>query len=235
MTKSPFLKLQNGEILHVGDIKHTTQGELTIQKFSYGFDIASRTSIINHLIHKYKLDHYLEIGVRDGRNFEKIFINKKIGVDPYPKKKINNLYEITSDEFFNKNKDFFDIIFIDGLHLEYQVDKDIEASLKFLSKDGFIILHDCNPPTEFHQRENFLVDDKYPPWNGTVWKSFAKLRMINSNLMMCCVNCDWGVGVIQKGKSNIFNSAEKLNYNFLDKNRIDLLNLISVNYFINNY
>jgi len=87
MNKSPFLKLQNGEILHVGDIKHTLQGELTIQKFSYEFDIASRTSIINHLIHKYKLDHYLEIGVRDGGNFDKIFINKKIGVDPYPKKK----------------------------------------------------------------------------------------------------------------------------------------------------
>ena len=87
MNKLPFLKLQNGEILHVGDIKRTTKGELTIQKFSYGFDVASRTSIINHLIHKYKLDNYLEIGVRDGRNFDKIFINKKIGIDPYPKKK----------------------------------------------------------------------------------------------------------------------------------------------------
>jgi len=87
MNKSPFLKLQNGEILHVGDTKHTLQGELTIQKFSYGFDIASRTSIINHLIHKHKLDNYLEIGVRDGRNFDKIVINKKIGIDPYPKKK----------------------------------------------------------------------------------------------------------------------------------------------------
>ena len=87
MNKSPFLKLQNGEILHVGDTKHTLHGELTIQKFSYGFDIASRTSIINHLIHKYKLDNYLEIGVRDGRNFDKIFINKKIEINLNLKKK----------------------------------------------------------------------------------------------------------------------------------------------------
>ena len=101
--------------------------------------------------------------------------------------KQNLSFNCTSPEFFNKNKDFFDIIFIDGLHLEYQVDKDIEGSLKFLSKDGFIILHDCNPPTEFQQRENYEVDGKFPPWNGTVWKSFAKLRMTNSNLMMCCV------------------------------------------------
>ena len=59
--------------------------------------------------------------------------------------------------------------------------------------------------------------------------------MSNSNLMMSCVDCDWGVGIIKKGKSKIFNSSEKLNYSFLVKNRIDLLNLISVNYFINNY
>ncbi len=59
--------------------------------------------------------------------------------------------------------------------------------------------------------------------------------MTNSNLMMSCVDCDWGVGIIKKGKSKIFNFSEKLNYNFLEKNRIDLLNLISVNYFINNY
>ena len=121
------------------------------------------------------------------------------------------------------------------MHLEYQVDKDIEASLKFLSKDGFIILHDCNPPTEFHQRENYEVDGKFPQWNGTTWKSFAKLRMTNSNLIMCCVDCDWGCGIIKKGKSKIYNSSGELNYNFLAKNRIDLLNLISVNYFINNY
>ena len=63
MTTEPFLKLNNGEILNVGDIKKTIQGELTIQKFSHGFDLASRTSIINHflivdqkqtLIHKYQ-------------------------------------------------------------------------------------------------------------------------------------------------------------------------------------
>ena len=47
-------------------------------------------------------------------------------------------------------------------HLEYQVDKDIDESIKFLSKDGFIILHDCNPPSEFHQRENYEINGKFP-------------------------------------------------------------------------
>ena len=235
MNNKSIIELKNGETLSIGDSKQTLKGELTMQKFSYGVDLASRTSIINHLIYKYKLSKYLEIGIRDGRNFNKININKKIGVDPYPITEIKNLYKNTSDDFFKLNKEFFDIIFIDGLHLEHQVDKDIDKSLKFLSKDGFVILHDCNPPTEFHQREKYEINGKFPPWNGTIWKSFAKLRMTNSNLTMYCVDCDWGVGVIKKGKSKIFDSSEKLTYDFLSKNRIELLNLISVNYFINNY
>ena len=142
MITKPFLKLNNGEILNVGDVKKTIQGELTIQKFSHGFDLASRTSIINHLIHKYSFNNYLEIGVRDGRNYEKIIAKNKIGVDPYPTKNITGLYKLTSNEFFKINKMKFDLIFIDGLHLEYQVDNDIKECLNILSSNGFIVMHD---------------------------------------------------------------------------------------------
>ena len=235
MQKLPHLKLTTGEILNVGEVKHTSQGELTIQKFFHGFDIASRTSIINHLISKNNLNNYLEIGVRDGRNFDKIKIKNKTGVDPHPIKKIINIHKLTSDDFFKINNNYYDIIFIDGLHLENQVDKDIEGSLRFLSENGFIIMHDCNPPTEFHQRENYEINGKFPPWNGTVWKSFAKLRMTNSNLDICCVNCDWGVGIIKKGNSKTFNFTKHLNFDFLNKNRVKLLNLISVDDFIKKY
>ena len=235
MNSLPFLKLNNGERLNVGDVKRVVNGELTLQKFSHGFDIASRTSIINHLIKKYDLKNYLEIGVRDGRNFTKIISKHKTGVDPHPTKIMDNVYKMTSDNFFKINNNLFDIIFIDGLHLEQQVDKDIKNCLKFLSKKGFIIMHDCNPPTEFHQRENYEVDGKFPSWNGTVWRSFAKHRMNSSYLDLCCVDCDWGVGIIRKKKSDIFKKKNKLNFNFLNQNRKELLNLISVNKFIKNY
>ena len=235
MNTLPSLKLSNGETLNAGDVKRVVNGELTIQKFSYGFDIASRTSIINHLINKYLLSSYLEIGVRDGRNFHKINAKYKTGVDPQPTQNINGLYKMTSDEFFKKNINFFDIIFIDGLHLEHQVDKDIEGCLQVLKKNGFIIMHDCNPPTEFHQRENYEINGKFPPWNGTVWKSFAKLRINNSDLDLCCVNCDWGVGIIRKKPSINFNKSGNLDFNFLNKYRTKLLNLISVSKFINDY
>ena len=35
MSTEPYLKLNNGEILKVGDVKKTIQGELTIQQFSH--------------------------------------------------------------------------------------------------------------------------------------------------------------------------------------------------------
>jgi hypothetical protein len=235
VNKIPFLKLNNGEILQARDVKKTINGELTLQEFSYGYDIASRTSIINHLIHKYKFNNYLEIGVRDGRNYDKIIIKNKTGVDPEPTKEINNLKKVTSDVFFENNKEFFDIIFIDGLHIEQQVDKDINNSLNFLSNDGYIVMHDCNPPTEFHQRESYEVNGKFPPWNGTVWKSFAKLRIHNKDLQLCCVDCDWGVGIIRKKNSENFKTKKILDYDLLDKNRKELLNLMSVSFFLNNF
>ena len=124
--KFPFIKFPNGEILYPRDVIKKEYGELTFQKFSHGHDIGSRSAIINHLIHKNKLKYYLEIGVRDLKNFNKIMVSHKLGVDPLPIKKDRRVITTTSDEFFSKNVKFFDLIFIDGLHLEHQVDKDIK-------------------------------------------------------------------------------------------------------------
>ena len=93
----------------------------------------------------------------------------------------------------------FDVIFIDGLHLAEQVERDIDNSLNILKNDGFIVLHDCNPPTEWHCRESY--DFHFSPakgsWNGTVWKSFLNKRF-DKSLRCCCIDIDWGVGIISK-------------------------------------
>lgn len=87
----------------------------------------------------------------------------------------------------------FDLIFIDGLHLEEQATKDIHNSIDFLSENGYILLHDCNPPTKWHAREKYY--DKSTPagphWNGSTWKAFVKFRKIN-NYYSCCIDTDWG-------------------------------------------
>lgn len=188
----------------------------------------NRTDIINYLIQKNKYKSYLEIGIRNPKdNFDLIKIGHKDGVDPAG----NCNYPMTSDEFFEKisNSLKYDIIFIDGLHLEYQVDKDISNSLKHLNTKGTIVLHDCNPPDYKYQIETY---DKNSAWTGTVWKSYAKLRISSPNLKMYVVDTDWGVGIIQRGSQELFKTKTILNYEFLEKNREELLNLISPKKFI---
>ena len=58
---------------------------------------------------------------------------------------------MTSDEFFSQNKETFDLIFIDGLHIHEQVLKDIDNSLNVLNENGVILLHDCLPAKIWHQ------------------------------------------------------------------------------------
>ena len=198
-----------------------------------------RYDIINHLINECGYIDYLEIGVRDHRNFKKINCFNKIGVDPNPRKPCTHM--VTSDYFFENiiNKDdMFDIIFIDGLHLEEQVDKDVKNGLKHLKEGGVIVLHDCNPPTEWHTRpiEQFL-NEPYSDWNGTVWKSMVKARMIDG-AFTCVVDTDWGCGIIKPTKKNkncnkqSHNLNDTLKWEYFNLNRENILNLMQPSEFL---
>lgn len=187
----------------------------------------TKTDIINYFIEKNKYKSYLEIGVKNPKtgNFNNIKIKNKLGIEPNPVITQDNILICTSDFFFIKNKLKFDIIFIDGLNIEMQVDKDISNSLDSLNDSGIIILNGCNPPSIKHQKEQIGVDGY-----GTIWKSYAKLRMTRDDLSMFVVDTDMGVGIIIKGTQELF-PLNKLNYDLLEKNRVKLLNLISVNTF----
>jgi len=199
-----------------------------------------RITIINDLITKYNFKSYLEIGVRNTFEcFDLINCEVKDSVDPGFENHINNVkYKLTSDEFFkqldssslDKDSNYkWDIIFIDGLHLSYQVERDITNSLNHLSENGIIVVHDCNPPTLHHAREDYSNHDTPAMgiWNGTVWKSFYKLRCTNPNLDMCVIDCDWGVGLIKRGSQKLCNDKnEYYEFSIFDKNRKSSLNLI---------
>lgn len=190
-----------------------------------------RWEIINRIIKRYDFKNYLEIGVCDPRwCFDRIQCENKDSVDPGVEFSDNPVkYQMTSDEFFDTipaNKKW-DVIFIDGLHLAQQVIKDVYNSLKHLSPNGFILLHDVNPPNVWMQRENYSIDGFNYPWNGTVWKAFYALRITRPDLSMCCVDTDWGVGVIRRG-DQILAPADNTfyDYNQFSKNRKEYLNLI---------
>jgi hypothetical protein len=188
-----------------------------------------RTDIINHLIKKNNYKRYLEIGVRNpDENLNKITVEHKDGVDPAG----NCNYPIPSDDFFNQlDIDVkYDIIFIDGLHLGYQVEQDITNSLKHLNQGGTIVMHDCSPIKEEHQVEEYVVGKT---WNGTTWKAYVKFRMTDENLSMCVVDTDHGVGIIKKGKQTLYPKSDVLNFKLLDENRKEILNLITPEKFLN--
>ena len=201
----------------------------------------SRTTVINFLLSLQKNDTcYLEIGVRKPEdNFNHIRANKKYSVDPGIMYKPNPVdFKMTSDVFFQKlaqneildSNIRFDGSFIDGLHLAEQVDRDVENAFNYLKEDGFIVLHDCNPPSEGHAREN--LDYRDTPagdnWNGTTWKAFLKWRC-DPSVYSCCIDSDWGIGILSK-KHPIGKNKNSVNTFFefydLDKNRKEYLNLI---------
>ena len=196
-----------------------------------------RWDIINYLIKQNNYLNYLEIGVRDPNDtFNRINIEHKDGVDPISQGPEIN-YPITSDEFFKSIKEHtdikYDIIFVDGLHTHKQALMDIKNSLEHLKKDGCIVIHDCNPPTEWHQRPEKDYNG-HGAWNGTVWKAFVELRCTYANLEMYVVDTDWGCGIIRFGHQKIWECDipdNCLKYSYLETNRNELLNLINIQKF----
>tara|TARA_B110000285_G_scaffold77648_1_gene89397 strand:- start:1809 stop:2480 length:672 start_codon:yes stop_codon:yes gene_type:complete len=151
----------------------------------------SRLDLIKRAITKNNYQAYLEIGCDDDKIFNSINI-KKIGVDPFS----GGNFRGTSDEFFLQNKNKFDCIFIDGLHIYEQVKKDILNSIDCLSANGIIILHDCLPQTISAQavpRYRYL-------WNGDVWKAVVEARTWNQ-VNTVTVLVDQGVSIIKKNKN----------------------------------
>lgn len=199
-----------------------------------------RYDIINYLIEKNSYKMYLEIGVEDGDAISKVQCETKHGVDPASKCATHHM---TSDDFFlNLPSDvMYDIIFIDGLHVEEQVDRDIANSLKHLAPGGIIVVHDCNPPTEWHQRSyEEALQNGCRLWNGTVWRSMAKLRGSRRDLEVRTVNTDWGCGLIRPSPNTTYGEQlielpYDITYQWLCDNRSQVLNLIDARQFYELY
>ncbi len=134
--------------------------------------ITHHTQLLQALIDKYGLKSYLEIGVQNpANNFDKIVCKIKQGVDPEVKD-TPHIFKLSSDFFFKLQLDNlserikFDLIFIDGLHHADQCKRDFENSLRCLSDNGFIVIHDVLPENE----EGTLVPRQTKMWWGDVYK-----------------------------------------------------------------
>jgi len=210
----------------------------------------TKVDFINSLI---KLDsNYIEIGVRNGENFFAIQSKNKIGVDPnyffskrfYIKSLLKSynwnykMYQKTSNEFFENEaviiykKKNIDIAFIDGLHTYEQSLCDALNCLKYLSHDGYIIFHDCNPLTA--EAASPQIPHGAINWNGDVWKAIHHLRKYKNYFECFTLDFDEGIGVLRIINSNYFEIIDEivpdaqikgLTYDNLVSNRQDLIGL----------
>lgn len=177
---------------------------------------------------------FIEIGVDNPSNtFNNVMATHKIGVDPYMDdtgchvwnernreflmEGIHGVFvKKTSDQFFDSvsHKLNADVIFIDGLHTEEQVDRDITNSLSIIHQLGIILIDDVLPTRPGHVRMPPLPGSE---WMGTVFRSFWKMR---NRPFLTGVVKECGVGFVIPSSSN--KDAE------LNSERLPAVDLLSV-------
>lgn len=191
----------------------------------------NRLQLIQFLMKQKKLANYLEIGVFSGHTFFKIKSKFKIAIDPdfrfgllrksgktilNPYNLYNKYFQKTSDDFFKEDapglfsQKKIHIALIDGMHEYSFALRDVENTIKYLSGDGVIIIHDCNPKTETAGStfEEWAKKGSIGIWNGDVWKTILHLRCLRDDINVFVLDCDHGLGIVTKGKPE-----NKLNYN----------------------
>lgn len=185
----------------------------------------NRVSLILKGISLFSLEcvKYLEIGCFNDEVFNSVPLLKhqKVGVDPQK----GGTLRLTSDTFFLKNKDKFDIIFIDGLHHYEQVRRDIINSINSINSNGIIFIHDMLPESEISSkvpRQKFTSN-----WNGDVFRVIFDL-LDNDNLVFNIVNIDFGVGIIKlknNGKINLGENNHDYDHFIKNKSKLPIISL----------
>ena len=115
-------------------------------------------------------------------NFELIEENFDLNTSFYQSNKTLFKHKMTSNEFFKKNRKYFDLIFVDGDHSSDQVKVDLINSWNILKNGGYLILDDYmwwfykdlkkNPSTPINNfiKENISNISKLNIWHQVIIK-----------------------------------------------------------------
>jgi Methyltransferase domain len=157
----------------------------------------------------------------------------------------------TSDDFFAKADatELFDVVFIDGLHTYAQSLQDVLNSVEKLNDNGVIVMHDCKPPhlgaacpanslqeaEEMQQNEATKTPGWTGEWCGDVWKTICYLRSHRQDLKVFVLDCDYGLGIVVKGKSDdrldlSKEALDAMGYEEIINGNYNFLNLKNENY-----
>ncbi len=182
-----------------------------------------RDDVINYLLEEkfQKNCKYLEIVFDLNQTFSKIVNNNKIGIDPV---RGGNL-KLSSKEFFeNYNKEFFDVVFIDGSHLIEDVYYDTVQAIKNLNLGGYILLDDVLPNNNLNTFRKRLTlhsfQDAYKILFFISSLSFVDLYLLP---------CDHGMALIKLTDNPI---EEELDFDFIDINFDSYIEFLNNNNFV---
>ena len=190
--------------------------------------------IFNKVIVKRGYTRYLEIGLSNCTCFHNVECELKHGMDP-------NSYEVTSgqgwqifekttsDKFFETCNQEYDVVFIDGDHECNQVLRDIDNSIKHLSPNGIIFIHDTKPHTELMQRSpmpHYTELCERGLWTGDVWKAIAKFRSTRTDFSVRTFDTELGLTILERGENDLIEIPEELTYDWYLTNQDYVLNLI---------
>ena len=208
----------------------------------------TKTDIVNYLGRRFNFTSFLEISTsRTGFGYD------RVNSDIFKTKEIlfytvNNYHSIRSDvnkkllpyqksiDVFRGTK--FDVIFVDPWHTVEHSIIDIYTAISLVKDNGFIVIHDCNPPIK-----EYTGPYHDGGWCGQTYEAFIRFRLENPNISCCVVDIDMGCAVIRKNKvtekayslENNLTLTDVVNWNYFSNHRKQLLNLLSVREFIEKY
>lgn len=217
----------------------------------------NRIDVLQQLLDQRPQATYLEIGVQKGKVLLSLQARRKIAVDPEfhisrtrrwascltnRSNLANEYFEMTSDAFFAQYAEALrggiDVAFVDGLHTHEQAHRDVVHVLEHLNDDGVIVMHDCNPisaaAAQFAYSPQEAARNKIPgwtgDWNGDVYKAVIQLRAERTDLTLCVLDCDHGLGIVRRGKSDSqlelsLEQIAQMTYEEFSLRRTELLNL----------
>jgi hypothetical protein len=221
--------------------------------------VMKKFDIINVLGQRFKLGSYLEICTpTTGLTFDKVsetIYPKKVRLIYRSSEISNNLEGKTFHTASHSSSDFlnliyqmgngspiFDTIFIDSWHSYSASSMDLTGAWRLLRPNGFLVVHDCNPPSMEAACPDFVTGE----WCGETYRAYIDFLCLRPDASFLTVDTDYGCGVVQKLASsqnsadsyletlqtwliwNAIGDSHAERYNFFSQNKRNLLQLRSV-------
>lgn len=176
-----------------------------------------RAQVVRRLVAHYDEPRYLEIGVCEGRTFDRVPAAVKVAVDPefrFDHTAAERLapgisyHQITSDEYFGTVAEpdaQFDVIYLDGLHTVEQTLRDLLNALPHLQPQGVLVIDDVRPPTDLaaiRDRQEFFEvraaqgRDDETAWMGDVFRLVYFIETFCQQLSFRVISNNHGQAVV---------------------------------------